>query len=153
MHATKFLAGIGMAALAISVFPLCACRHGGKSGGTSMGVFDHEGSYISNDGHHELAVSTGSDGLVSYALRDAHSGRESLTERYGSAHQRWFFYWDESGQLWYYNSDVDFLVYRQDSDGRWTRHVVRHGNEFGAMIPEAVKHNLPPTLKKKWGLL
>ena len=152
MGSARVPARVVLVAMVISLTAFCACRSGaGKgSGGRTMEVIDREGHYASRDGQYELEVRVEADGMVSYVLKSRQAGRELLRERYGSAHQRWFFCWDDAGRLWYYSSDVDFLVYIQDAKGAWTRKEVRPGSEFFDQIPKAVEEKLPGTLKRRW---
>jgi len=111
------------------------------------------GSFPLNENRLTLNVAVDSEGIVRYALKDRNGttliDSKKRTENPG-AYQRWFLFWSNDSQLWFWSSDIGDFLWTKGTDGSYG---CRWGNEDPKIVgemPQPFFDALPSSMKLKW---
>lgn len=120
-------------------------------GTPGAGIIKSPGNFPSLDGKHTLAVQLTPNKTVTYSVTESASGKPVASGDAGSNHQRWFFFWDKTGNLWVHSSDIGSDVWIGEG-GNWTRHPFEKGSPHLQNMPPEVRQGLPQSLRRALGL-
>lgn len=114
----------------------CAFGQGYKIG--SFGV------YPSPDQRYSVEVKRREKSLVDFSVVDVKAGKSIANGSIGSDAMRWFLYWDASGRLWAYGSDLGyFKVFDFREEKVLAREVTPE-----MVVPKPIWDSLPYRLKR-----
>ena len=137
-------------AVIILIFLVCVpgCNLRSRS---KDGLIRSVGTYGSVDDCYSVTVTSESRSIIRYTVFDQASGKK-LAEGGGfSDFMRWFLYWDESNQLWVYDSDIGgFGYWAKSGDASMKFHQI-DGTFDKSLVPTPVVDNVPSSILRQFG--